>query len=43
MCGFAGFLTADAGALGSFEVIATRMAKAIEHRGRDDSGAWADA
>ena len=43
MCGFAGFLTADACALGSLEAIATQMAKAIEHRGPDDSGAWADA
>ena len=43
MCGFAGFLTASASALGSLEAIATQMAKAIEHRGPDDSGAWADA
>ena len=43
MCGFAGFLTADAGALGSLETIATQMAKVVEHRGPDDSGAWADA
>ena len=43
MCGFAGFLTSDASALGSPEAIATQMAKAIEHRGPDDSGAWADA
>ena len=43
MCGFAGFLTADASTLGSLEAIATQMAKAIEHRGPDDSGAWADA
>ena len=42
MCGFAGFLTADTNALGSLEAIATCMAKAIEHRGPDDSGAWAD-
>ena len=43
MCGFAGFLTADASALSSVEAIATQMAKAIEHRGPDDSGAWAQA
>ena len=42
MCGFAGFLTANASTLGSLEVVATQMAKAIEHRGPDDSGAWAD-
>ena len=43
MCGFAGFLTADAITLGSLEAIATQMGKAIKHRGPDDSGAWADA
>ena len=43
MCGFAGFLTADASALGSPEAVATRMALAIAHRGPDDAGAWADA
>ena len=43
MCGFAGFLIADASTLGSPETIAIQMAKAIEHRGPDDSGAWADA
>ena len=39
MCGFAGFLTDDASALGSPETIAAQMAKVIEHRGQDDSGA----
>ena len=39
MCGFAGFLTADANALGNLEAIASQMAKAIAHRGPDDSGA----
>ena len=29
--------------LGSLEVVATRMALAIQHRGPDDAGAWADA
>ncbi len=43
MCGFSGFLTADAGALGNPEAVATRMALAIAHRGPDDAGAWADA
>ena len=43
MCGFAGFLTADVGTLGSPEAVATRMALAIQHRGPDDAGAWADA
>lgn len=43
MCGFAGFLTADASALGSPQAVATRMALAIAHRGPDDAGAWADA
>ena len=42
MCGFAGFLVADASSLGSLEAVATQMAKTIEHRGPDDSGAWAD-
>lgn len=43
MCGFAGFLTADAAVQGSAEAVATRMALAIQHRGPDDAGAWADA
>ena len=43
MCGFAGFLTASASALGSLDSIATHMAKAIAHRGPDDPGAWAYA
>ena len=43
MCGFTGFLTADASALGSPEAVVTRMALAIAHRGPDDAGAWADA
>ena len=41
MCGFAGFLNDRAGA-NSLEAIATRMALAIQHRGPDDAGAWAD-
>ncbi|MEP6964829.1 MAG: asparagine synthase (glutamine-hydrolyzing), partial [Polaromonas sp.] len=43
MCGFAGFLLAQRGSLEGLEVLATRMANAIAHRGPDDSGAWADA
>jgi asparagine synthase (glutamine-hydrolysing) len=43
MCGFAGFLTTDASAIVSYEAVATRMAHAIQHRGPDDAGAWADA
>lgn len=36
-------MTADAGVQGSAEAVATRMALAIQHRGPDDAGAWADA
>ena len=43
MCGFAGFLSAGGEAPGSLEAVATRMALAIQHRGPDDAGAWADA
>jgi len=42
MCGFAGFLTADPGRMGDLDALSTRMALAIQHRGPDDSGAWAD-
>ena len=40
---FVGFLTADASALAILEAITSQMAKAIQHRGPDDSGAFADA
>ena len=43
MCGIAGFLTTDPNTLGNPEAIATQMAMAIQHRGPDDAGAWADA
>ena len=43
MCGFAGFIVANAAAPNSLEADATRMALAIAHRGPDDAGAWADA
>ena len=43
MCGFTGFLTTDAGPLGALESLVTRMALAIQHRGPDDAGAWADS
>ncbi len=41
MCGFAGFLTTDAGALGRPEAVATRMALAIARRGPDDAAVGA--
>ena len=43
MCGFAGFLTADASVLTGAESVVATMALAIQHRGPDDAGAWADA
>lgn len=43
MCGFCGFLTTDASVLSRAEEQASRMALAIQHRGPDDAGAWADA
>jgi asparagine synthase (glutamine-hydrolysing) len=43
MCGVTGFLTTDAGRFGDLESVVTRMALAIQHRGPDDAGAWADA
>ena len=43
MCGFLGFLTTDASVLSRAKAEASRMALAIQHRGPDDEGAWADA
>ena len=43
MCGFAGFLSRQPSGQGGLEALATQMANAIQHRGPDDSGAWADA
>lgn len=43
MCGFSGFLTTDANVLARAEVVASQMALAIQHRGPDDAGTWADA
>ena len=43
MCGIAGFLTTATGALDSLEAVVGRMALAIQNRGPDDSGVWADA
>jgi asparagine synthase (glutamine-hydrolysing) len=43
MCGFSGFLTTDVSILTRAEAEASRMALAIQHRGPDDAGAWADA
>jgi len=42
MCGFTGFFTTDAEPLEDLESVVTRMALAIQHRGPDDAGAWAD-
>jgi asparagine synthase (glutamine-hydrolysing) len=41
MCGIAGFLTARVDLQGH-EAIAAEMASAIQHRGPDDAGVWAD-
>ena len=43
MCGFSGFLTTDAAVLTRAESVVSRMSLAIQHRGPDDAGAWADA
>lgn len=44
MCGFAGFFDANARASArEMEATVTRMATRLQHRGPDDSGAWADA
>ena len=43
MCGFSGFITTDANVLIHAESVVSRMAQAIQHRGPDDAGAWADA
>jgi asparagine synthase (glutamine-hydrolysing) len=43
MCGIAGFFTKRSQASGSFESIASKMALAIQHRGPDDAGVWADS
>ncbi|MDR3453486.1 MAG: asparagine synthase (glutamine-hydrolyzing) [Rhodoferax sp.] len=43
MCGLTGFLTVNSLELSGLEAIASRMALAIEYRGPDDAGAWADA
>lgn len=40
MCGFVGFLSARAGQWG--ELVLSRMATAIAHRGPDDAGYWLD-
>ena len=42
MCGFAGFLIDENGTLTASTAIVSRMALAIQHRGPDDAGAWAD-
>jgi asparagine synthase (glutamine-hydrolysing) len=43
MCGFAGFITTNTAQLSQAEAVASKMALAIQHRGPDDIGAWADA
>ena len=43
MCGFCGFITTDTNVLTRAEFSAKSMALAIQHRGPDDAGAWADA
>ncbi|WP_040432921.1 asparagine synthase (glutamine-hydrolyzing) [Chlorobium ferrooxidans] len=44
MCGFTGFLGRAAGSSkDGMEALVTRMALAIQHRGPDDAGAWADS
>jgi asparagine synthase (glutamine-hydrolysing) len=42
MCGFSGFLTTDASVISRAESVVSHMALAIQHRGPDDAGAWAD-
>ena len=42
MGGFVGFLTDRSSTLEGSEVLLTRMADTIEHRGPDDAGAWID-
>jgi len=42
MCGFCGFITTDTNVLSRAEATASSMAQAIQHRGPDDLGAWAD-
>ncbi len=43
MCGFAGYFTSEANReSGNMEALATCMATAIQHRGPDDYGVWAD-
>ena len=43
MCGFSGFLTTDSSVLSRASAEASLMVKAIQHRGPDDAGTWADA
>jgi asparagine synthase (glutamine-hydrolysing) len=43
MCGFSGLITTDASVLTCLESAVTGMASAIQHRGPDDAGVWADA
>lgn len=43
MCGLAGFILVQPGGLEGLEALASCMANAIQHRGPDDLGTWADA
>ena len=43
MCGFVGFFSKKCDQKESSEVIVTRMADSIVHRGPDDAGVWVDA
>jgi asparagine synthase (glutamine-hydrolysing) len=43
MCGFAGFLSHQLCGQGGLEAVVTQMALAIQHRGPNDAGAWADS
>lgn len=43
MCGFSGFITSDASVLSRAHENVSCMALAIQHRGPDDAGTWADA
>jgi len=42
MCGLAGFVDARGGQQAELEALARRMSDALQHRGPDDQGVWAD-
>src|SRR5580765_1313748 len=43
MCGLAGFVERSGGKAPDMEALAGYMADALQHRGPDDKGVWADA